>query len=79
MIRLKNLIMHLLGTDAREDDKLAPSTVMSLIVPRNRFSEVAKALKKSMHSLLQSGLLMRPFSEGDTVFTPVFGGSGNIW
>jgi Ni,Fe-hydrogenase III component G len=46
MIRLKNLVMAVLGDDAKEDDSLAPSTVMSLIVPRKRFAETARALKK---------------------------------
>jgi Ni,Fe-hydrogenase III large subunit/Ni,Fe-hydrogenase III component G len=46
MIRLKNLIMELLGADVREDDSIAPSAVTSLIVPRHRFAEVAKALKR---------------------------------
>jgi Ni,Fe-hydrogenase III large subunit/Ni,Fe-hydrogenase III component G len=46
MIRLKNLVMNLLGADAREDDTLAPSSVMSLAVPRKRFAEAARALKK---------------------------------
>lgn len=46
MIRLKNLVMNVLGPDAREDDTLAPSTVMSLVVPRKRFAEAARALKQ---------------------------------
>jgi Ni,Fe-hydrogenase III large subunit/Ni,Fe-hydrogenase III component G len=46
MIRLKNLVMNVLGADAKEDDTLAPSSVMSLVVPRARFAEAAKALKK---------------------------------
>src|SRR5512143_3361626 len=46
MIRLKNLVMNLLGPDAKEDDTLAPSSVMSLVVPRGRFAEAARALKR---------------------------------
>lgn len=46
MIRLKNLVMAVLGEDAKEDDSLAPSSVMSLIVPRKRFAEAARLLKK---------------------------------
>jgi Ni,Fe-hydrogenase III large subunit/Ni,Fe-hydrogenase III component G len=46
MIRLKNLIINLFGADVREDDTLAPSTVMSVAVPRHRFAEAAKALKR---------------------------------
>ncbi len=46
MIRLKNFILNLFGPDAREDDTLAPSTVASVVVPRARFAEAAKALKR---------------------------------
>jgi Ni,Fe-hydrogenase III large subunit/Ni,Fe-hydrogenase III component G len=46
MIRLKNIIMNALGPDAREDDSIAPSSVMSLVIPRERFAEAARALKK---------------------------------
>ena len=46
MIRLKNIVMNELGSDGREDDNLAPSSVMSLIVPRKRFADAARALKK---------------------------------
>ncbi len=46
MLRLKNLIMNLFGPDARDDDTLAPSTVMSVVVPRERFAEAARALKR---------------------------------
>jgi Ni,Fe-hydrogenase III large subunit/Ni,Fe-hydrogenase III component G len=46
MIRLKNLVMNVLGDDAKEDDSIAPSSVMSLIVPRKRFAEAARVLKQ---------------------------------
>jgi Ni,Fe-hydrogenase III large subunit/Ni,Fe-hydrogenase III component G len=46
MIRLKNLVMTALGNDAKEDDTLGPSSVMSLVVPRKRFAETARLLKK---------------------------------
>ena len=46
MIRLKNLVMAVLGDDAKEDDNLAPSSVMSLVVPRKRFAETARVLRK---------------------------------
>jgi Ni,Fe-hydrogenase III large subunit/Ni,Fe-hydrogenase III component G len=46
MIRLKNLVMNVLGPDAQEDDTCAPSTIMSLVVPRKRFAEAARALKQ---------------------------------
>ncbi len=46
MIRLKNLVMNVLGEDAKEDDSIAPSSVMSLVVPRKRFAETARVLKQ---------------------------------
>jgi len=46
MIRLKNLVMAVLGDDAKEDNSISPSSVLSLIVPRKRFAETARALKK---------------------------------
>jgi len=46
MIRLKNLILNALGADAQEDETLAPSSVVSLVVPRKRFAEAARTLKK---------------------------------
>jgi len=46
MIRLKNLVMTVLGGDAKEDDTINPSSVTSLVVPRKRFAEAARALKK---------------------------------
>jgi Ni,Fe-hydrogenase III large subunit/Ni,Fe-hydrogenase III component G len=38
--------MNVLGDDAKEDDSIAPSSVMSLIVPRKRFAETARVLKQ---------------------------------
>jgi Ni,Fe-hydrogenase III large subunit/Ni,Fe-hydrogenase III component G len=67
MIRLKSFMMHLLGTDAREDESLAPSTVMSLIVPRHRFSEAAKALKK------EYALLAAEWASDETLFGRGYG------
>jgi Ni,Fe-hydrogenase III large subunit/Ni,Fe-hydrogenase III component G len=67
MIRLKNLVMNVLGNDAREDDTLAPSTVMSLIVPRKRFAEAAKALKK------EYALLAAEWAADETPFGRGFG------
>jgi Ni,Fe-hydrogenase III large subunit/Ni,Fe-hydrogenase III component G len=46
MIRLKNLIMNLFRPDAKDDDTLAPSSVMALTIPRHQFAEAAKALKR---------------------------------
>ena len=53
MIRLKTLILNLFGPDAKKDHTLSPSSVMSLIVPRERFAEAAKALKRE-YALLAS-------------------------
>src|SRR5574341_398540 len=46
MSRLTNILIAALGPDAKPDDSLAPSSVEPLIVPRERFAEAAKALKK---------------------------------
>jgi Ni,Fe-hydrogenase III large subunit/Ni,Fe-hydrogenase III component G len=67
MIRLKNLVMNALGTDAREDDTLAPSTVMSLVVPRRRFAEAARALKK------EYALLAAEWAADETTFSRGYG------
>jgi Ni,Fe-hydrogenase III large subunit/Ni,Fe-hydrogenase III component G len=62
MIRLKNLIMNLFGADAKEDDTLAPSTVMSLVVPRERFAEAARTLKR------EYALLAAEWASDETAF-----------
>ncbi|MDA8100548.1 MAG: NADH-quinone oxidoreductase subunit C [Nitrospiraceae bacterium] len=69
MIRLKNLVMNVLGPDAREDDNIAPSTVMSLVVPRKRFAEATRALKKE-YALLAAEWAAdeTPFGRGYAVF-----------
>jgi Ni,Fe-hydrogenase III large subunit/Ni,Fe-hydrogenase III component G len=67
MIRLKNLIMNLMGADAREDENLAPSTVMALVVPRHRFYEAAKALKK------EYALLAAEWASDETPFGRGYG------
>jgi len=46
MSRLQNIVMAALGADATVDDTLQPFSVISLSVPRTRFAEAAKALKK---------------------------------
>ncbi len=66
-IRLKNMIMNAFGADAREDDSLAPSTVMSLVVPRNRFAEAAGLLKK------EYALLAAEWASDETAFGRGFG------
>ena len=67
MIRLKNLIMNLFRPDVKEDDTLAPSTVMSLIVPRNRFHEAARALKR------EYALLAAEWASDETAYGRGFG------
>ncbi len=67
MIRLKNLVMDALGDDAKEDDSIAPSSVMSLIVPRKRFAEAARALKK------EYALLAGEWAAEETAFNRGFG------
>jgi Ni,Fe-hydrogenase III large subunit/Ni,Fe-hydrogenase III component G len=67
MIRLKNLIMNLFGADARDDDTLAPSSVMSLVVPRHRFAEAAMALKR------EYALLAAEWAADETAFGRGFG------
>ncbi|MGE5808242.1 MAG: hypothetical protein ACM32I_03860, partial [Nitrospirota bacterium] len=67
MIRLKNFIMDLFGSDAREDDTLAPSSVMCVVVPRSRFAEAAKALKK------EYALLSAEWASDETPYGRGFG------
>jgi Ni,Fe-hydrogenase III large subunit/Ni,Fe-hydrogenase III component G len=67
MIRLKNIILNLFGPDAREDDSVAPSTVMCLVVPRSRFAEAAKALKREF------ALLAAEWASDETPFGRGFG------
>jgi Ni,Fe-hydrogenase III large subunit/Ni,Fe-hydrogenase III component G len=67
MIRLKNIVMNVLGDDAKEDDSLAPSSVMSLVVPRTRFAEAARALKK------EYALLAGEWAADETAFGRGFG------
>jgi Ni,Fe-hydrogenase III large subunit/Ni,Fe-hydrogenase III component G len=67
MIRLKNLITNLFGPDAHEDDTLAPSSVMSLTVPRPRFAEAALALKR------EYALLAAEWAVDETPFGRGFG------
>ena len=62
MIRLKNLVLNELGSDAREDDNLAPSSVSSLVVPRKRFADAARSLKK------EYALLAAEWAADETAF-----------
>ncbi len=66
MIRLKNFIMNLFGPEAREDDTLAPSTVMCVAVPRPRFAEAAAALKR------EYALLAAEWASDETAFNRGF-------
>jgi Ni,Fe-hydrogenase III large subunit/Ni,Fe-hydrogenase III component G len=67
MIRLKNLIINLFGSEVREDDTLAPSTVMSVVLPRHRFTEAAKALKR------EYALLAAEWAADETLFGRGYG------
>ncbi|MEK6743672.1 MAG: NADH-quinone oxidoreductase subunit C [Nitrospirota bacterium] len=69
MIRLKSLVLNELGKDAREDDSLAPSSVSSLVVPRKRFADAARTLKKD-YALLAAEWAAdeTPFGRGFAVF-----------
>ena len=67
MIRLKNIIINIFGADAKEDDNLAPSSVMSLIVPRTRFAEAGKVLKR------EYALLAAEWATDETAFGRGFG------
>jgi len=46
MGRLKDTILSAFSTDAKEDDSCSPSSAGSLVVPRERFAEAARTLKK---------------------------------
>ena len=46
MSKLKDAIMSVFGPDAKDDAGQCPSSVPTLIVPRERFAEAAKILKK---------------------------------
>src|SRR3972149_4032118 len=47
MDSLSNIITGLLGTDAVRDDSHYPATVPSFLVPRERFIEAARGMKKA--------------------------------
>ncbi len=67
MIRLKNLIMNLFRPEATDDDTLAPSSVMALAIPRSRFAEAAKALKR------EYALLAAEWATDETAYGRGFG------
>jgi Ni,Fe-hydrogenase III large subunit/Ni,Fe-hydrogenase III component G len=67
MIRLKNLISNLLRPEVKEDDTLAPSTIMALTVPRSRFAECANALKR------EYALLAAEWASDETAYGRGFG------
>lgn len=46
MNKLEQIVTAALGDDAKRDDSLHPASVGSVVVPRERFAEAAKALKK---------------------------------
>lgn len=66
-IRLKNHLMNVLGDEVREDDSFAPSTVSCLVVPRARFAETARLLKK------EYALLAAEWAADETAFGHGYG------
>ena len=47
MSKLKETILSIFGADAKQDEGQYPSSVAAVLVPRERFAEAAKALKKA--------------------------------
>jgi Ni,Fe-hydrogenase III large subunit/Ni,Fe-hydrogenase III component G len=67
MGNLKQTILSIFGSDAKEDEGQHPSAVASLIVPRERFAEAAKVLKKGY------ALLAAEWATDETAFNRGFG------
>jgi Ni,Fe-hydrogenase III large subunit/Ni,Fe-hydrogenase III component G len=67
MSRLKEIILAKFGQEAKPLEGLRPSTVAFLEVPRNRFAEAAKALKK------EYALLAAEWAADETPFGRGFG------
>ena len=67
MGNLKEIIRSAFGADAKEDEGQHPSAVASLIVPRDRFAEAARALKKGY------ALLAAEWATDETAFNRGFG------
>jgi len=67
MSRLEQIVRAALGPDAIRDDSLFPSSLSMLVVPRVRFAETAKALKK------EYALLAAEWATDETHFDRGFG------
>ena len=69
MSKLKETILSTLGADAKQDEGQHPSPVATVIVPRERFAEAAKALKKE-YALLAAEWATdeSPFGRGFGIF-----------
>jgi len=67
MHSLKTIILSTFGADAKQDDGLYPASVASLIVPRPRFAEAARVLKKAY------ALLAAEWATDETSFGRGFG------
>ncbi len=67
MARLKDTILAAFGADAKADSSQYPSSVPALVVPRERFAEAAKTLKK------EYALLAAEWATDETAFGRGFG------
>ncbi|HET6363525.1 MAG TPA: NADH-quinone oxidoreductase subunit C, partial [Nitrospirota bacterium] len=69
MSKLKETILSTFGADAKQDDGQHPSSVATILVPRERFAEAAKALKKE-YALLAAEWATdeSPFGRGFGIF-----------
>jgi len=67
MGRLKDILLSTIGTDAKEIGGQNPPSVPAILVPRKRFAEAAKALKK------QYALLAAEWATDETLFGRGFG------
>src|SRR5512136_789274 len=67
MAKLKDIVISAFNADAKEDGSLSPSDVAMLVVPRQRFAEAARALKK------EYALLAAEWAADETSFGRGFG------
>ena len=69
MSKLKETILSTFGADARQDEGQHPSSVATVLVPRERFAEAAKVLKKE-YALLAAEWVTdeSPFGRGFGIF-----------
>src|SRR5512143_3280570 len=69
MSKLKETILSIFGADAKQDEGQHPSSVATVLVPKERFAEAAKALKKE-YALLAAEWATdeSPFGRGFGIF-----------